>query len=403
MKKDFQEIPLQFKRVDKDQPFHRPLPVMVELLENTYQLLFHPVFDEWGDYNALNIFDQRPNGFPQKFNRTYFERTIYFSKGMGNPKIGTGRLSMHSEGFEHAIEKVELIWDILNKTHYGEGFPNTGFDGGLHKFRIVSASELLHAAIYFGDTCNQMMLTHKKNDCIEALNKIKSDVDREKWLHRMKTNIEQRKDQLDDIVYNGLTSWVDLELQYFKKVNGIDEISVEIRRAMEQYLKEKKSRISNSKLVTQLMDGQLDEFCQCLSDLAIDMPSFHDTAGEESERVYHVFLLTILNSLKDEYRIESNKECGIGRFDIMLTPNHLDNTGVIIEVKKIKTEQLNQKEFFLNIALDQIKNNRYYISLQNAGHEKAIAIGAVFCGKQLFLKHEILDFKTIGDETNYNK
>ena len=74
------------------------------------------------------------------------------------------------------------------------------------------------------------------------------------------------------------------------------------------------------------------------SDLVLRVFSYHDLGGEEPERVYHCFLLGVFTEFK-HYQIQSNKESGKGRFDILLIPETLEYKDVIIEVKRSKTDK----------------------------------------------------------------
>ena len=47
---------------------------------------------------------------------------------------------------------------------------------------------------------------------------------------------------------------------------------------------------------------------------------FIDVGENTSENCYHAFVLGMLVALKDSYYVNSNRESGIGRYDIMLEP-----------------------------------------------------------------------------------
>ena len=390
IKDDFRVIPSQFKEIDKKRPRSRTLPEMVDLLDHTYQLLFHPIYGQWGDYEAIKSFEPVMEGRKNKFHRVYFERTISQAQRMGNPRIGEATLTMTSEGFEHAIELVEKNWLLVNKIYYGNDDTEKDDGFAVHYFRLTSAGQIKSTAMYFADTCIWMMLTHYKNQMILQLNTVEPE-EKPMWLLRTKANIEQQKDQLDEILYDGLMNWINIELDYHKEVKEIDGISKEMRLIMESYLAEKKTRLSNHQLIMLLMEERLDEFCFGLSQLVMDLFSYLDIGENASEKVYHVMLNSLLNDFSQDYKPRSNGESGLGRFDIMLVPNNLSYKGVIFEVKKLKQNELAHREEVLKNAIEQIKEKKYAFDLRQLGHRKVIAIGAAFCNKQFFLQHEILD------------
>ena len=48
--------------------------------------------------------------------------------------------------------------------------------------------------------------------------------------------------------------------------------------------------------------------------------SYFDPTGEEPERVYQAFVLGILVNLSEDYYVKSNRESGLGRYDVALIP-----------------------------------------------------------------------------------
>ena len=92
-----------------------------------------------------------------------------------------------------------------------------------------------------------------------------------------------------------------------------------------------------------------------------------DITNEEPEKSYHLFILGMLVFLKDSYEVKSNKESGLGRYDIMLIPLKKQNTGIIIEFKKIWPESKETLELAANKALNQIEDKHYAQELEARG------------------------------------
>ncbi len=103
------------------------------------------------------------------------------------------------------------------------------------------------------------------------------------------------------------------------------------------------------------------------------------------EMGYHNFFFGMMQGLKGRYDVESNRESGSGRYDILLTPTKRQTkflsfgAGIVIEFKVGKKEQL--KKISEN-ALKQIEEKKYYKSLEGKGINKARLIGIAFNKKE---------------------
>ncbi|MDM8538629.1 AAA family ATPase [Desulfobacterales bacterium HSG17] len=73
-------------------------------------------------------------------------------------------------------------------------------------------------------------------------------------------------------------------------------------------------------LLNSLIKGNIDDFEYLLADIVEKVLSFHDTGGTEPEKFYHAFVLGLLVWLEDRYEVKSNRESGLGRYDVVLIP-----------------------------------------------------------------------------------
>ena len=102
------------------------------------------------------------------------------------------------------------------------------------------------------------------------------------------------------------------------------------------------------------------------------------------EMGYHNFIFGLLQGLDSRYLLESNRESGKGRYDIMLTPINMKEgdkleEGVVIEMKVGEEGNLAEKS---REALKQIEEKKYFKSLEGKGIKKARLIGIAFSGKE---------------------
>ena len=67
-------------------------------------------------------------------------------------------------------------------------------------------------------------------------------------------------------------------------------------------------------MLSTLTTGKIKIFEGLFKDFVINNLSYFDVLGKEPERVYHAFVLGMLVSLLDTYKVKSNKESGYGRY-----------------------------------------------------------------------------------------
>ena len=120
-----------------------------------------------------------------------------------------------------------------------------------------------------------------------------------------------------------------------------------------------------------------------LNDILIDSISYEDY----HENYYHGFMIGLLSSIDSQnYIVESNRETGKGRGDIIV--RHVSPTGkaVIFEIKY--TDKMSAMEARADSALTQIEEKGYDRSLLRAGFAKdnIIKYGVCFYKKTCFIK-----------------
>ena len=101
--------------------------------------------------------------------------------------------------------------------------------------------------------------------------------------------------------------------------------------------------------------------------------------------VYHGMMLGLCAVLSNRYRVRSNRESGIGRFDIMLIPKVKSIPAFIYEFKYTKDEKVNLDDL-ADEALKQIDEKKYEEELIDSDIKKIIKIGIAFRGKSAVVK-----------------
>ena len=107
--------------------------------------------------------------------------------------------------------------------------------------------------------------------------------------------------------------------------------------------------------------------------------SVYDTS---SEAFYQGLLIGLCAILNDRYIVRSNRESGLGRFDIQLSPIQKNMPGFIFELKSSKnpSEDLDK---LANNAIQQIKDKKYDAEMREQGCSEIIHIGIAFRGKEV--------------------
>lgn len=141
---------------------------------------------------------------------------------------------------------------------------------------------------------------------------------------------------------------------------------------------------ANEELLEALIAGNTERFGQRLGELVEAIFSFYDTAGKQEERVYHIFVLGLLAQLTHRFTIRSNRESGLGRYDLIMLPKEGEERGIIMEFKR--ADNINALETALDAAHQQIAERRYEAELDAAGVPKRSIIAVAFCGKTVRLR-----------------
>lgn len=131
--------------------------------------------------------------------------------------------------------------------------------------------------------------------------------------------------------------------------------------------------------------GNVAAFTKDLEEFMLVNTSFFDFTQESH---YHIMLLTWIASLKETHDIQSNKENGLGRPDIILTPREITNhLGVILEVKHAEGKTDKEYERLAEEGLKQINEKKYDVNLKKVSHIKEILkVSFIFHGKQFICK-----------------
>lgn len=109
------------------------------------------------------------------------------------------------------------------------------------------------------------------------------------------------------------------------------------------------------------------------------------TMDGASEAFYHGMMLGLCAVLGSQFKVRSNRESGLGRFDIELLPMVKGIPGFIFEFKHTKDINVDL-DSLANSALKQIEDMKYDTELNNFGVEDIVKIGIAFRQKSVVVK-----------------
>ena len=139
-------------------------------------------------------------------------------------------------------------------------------------------------------------------------------------------------------------------------------------------------------ILKDLITLNLEEFEEKFKILVRQMFSYMDVGENTAENFYHAFVLGMLVGLRDTYYVNSNRESGIGRYDIMLEPKDKTQNSFIMEFKIYKDEKENTIEDTIENAKKQIEEKKYEENLKERGFTNITKMVFAFKGKEVKMK-----------------
>lgn len=152
------------------------------------------------------------------------------------------------------------------------------------------------------------------------------------------------------------------------------------------YEKEVLNRTNQNSLAISISQAIFSKDTQKLQALLEDfMVKSISSIDGANEGFYHGMMLGLCAILGNRYKIRSNRESGLGRFDIQLMPLAKGMPGFIFEFKHTKDEHTDLSAL-ADSALQQIETKKYDTELRDNGVNSIISIGIAFRGKSAVVK-----------------
>ena len=154
------------------------------------------------------------------------------------------------------------------------------------------------------------------------------------------------------------------------------------------------AKMETNEFIRALINGDIESMNAYMNKVTLKTISYFDTGNipsdEEPERFFHGFVLGLMVDQTENYIINSNRESGFGRYDIMLEPIEKTNDkypGIVIEFKVINPRKENSLEETVEAALKQIDEKNYDAELVRRGvkEENIYHYGFAFKGKEVLI------------------
>ena len=199
--------------------------------------------------------------------------------------------------------------------------------------------------------------------------------------------IEQNEENIWGLLlgtgYLKVTGVVDLAMGVYKVKIPNYEIKFLFQNIIRDWFNDKVIGNNLNTILKDLVTLKLDEFEQKFKVLVRQMFSFMDVGENTAENFYHAFALGMLVGLKDSYYVNSNRESGYGRYDIMLEPKDKNGNSFIMEFKVYREEKEKDINDTIENAKKQIEERKYEENLQEKGFTNITKMVFAFKGKEV--------------------
>lgn len=187
------------------------------------------------------------------------------------------------------------------------------------------------------------------------------------------------------LLFTGYITYTHYEVKEGSKVAALTIPNEEIKHLYNELI--------NQIFEESLVDASLGDFLQALTEGDVNTitvlqhtfvtksMSHFGIPNNEPEKSYHLFVLGLVVNMSN-YVPKSNRESGLGRYDIMLMPKEGVNLpAIVIEFKKVLPGETLKSA--CTRALDQIKDKKYIQELEEHNYRDIKAYGIAFEGKNV--------------------
>lgn len=242
----------------------------------------------------------------------------------------------------------------------------------------TSSNDLIKMILKNSTTVKEKIERLMKDEAIEVA------VDQETIIN----GIEKNEDNIWGLlVGTGYLKVVEKSSDYFSKMCKVKIPNNEIKYLfIDTVMDWFRDKVIGNDLISILKDLttlNLKEFEKKFEVLVREMFSFMDVGENTAENFYHAFVLGMLVGLRDTYYVNSNRESGYGRYDIMLEPKDKTANSFIMEFKVLEDKEEKTIEDTIQNAIKQIEDKKYEENLKERGFTNITKMVFAFKGKDV--------------------
>ena len=266
------------------------------------------------------------------------------------------------------VEGIYNPWSILNYLT----------DKELKPYWVnTSSNDLIKMILEKSTTLKEQMERLLKDEAIEATIDLETII----------VGIENKEENIWGLMlqtgYLKVEETVSLEERRYKVKLPNNEIKDLIRGIIREWFSNKVLGNDLRSILQDLVSLNLKEFEKKFRVLVEEMFSYMDVGKNTAENFYHAFVLGMLVGLKDTYYVNSNRESGFGRYDIMLEPKDKNGNSFIMEFKVMENMEEKTIEDTVENAKKQIEEKRYEENLKERGFTNITKMVYAFNGKEV--------------------
>lgn len=241
----------------------------------------------------------------------------------------------------------------------------------------TSSNDIIKLILKNSSTVKEKIERLLKDEEIEAI------VDQETVIVGIESNEDNIWGLLVGTGYLKVTDIVDLQRKMYKLKIPNYEIKFLFEDIIDDWFRNKVIGNDLNSILKDLVTLNLEEFEKKFEILVRQMFSFMDVGENTAENFYHAFVLGMLVGLKDSYYVNSNRESGMGRYDIMLEPKDKNGNSFIMEFKLLESKKEKTIEETINNAKKQIEEKKYEENLKEKGFTNITKMIFAFRGKEV--------------------
>ena len=394
------------------------LKLLTRLLNKEYERPVILLLDEY-DVPLQNAYvegyyDDAINFFKTFFGTTfkdnpYLEKTVITGvsrvakesifSGANNFKVYTVLDDEFSDDFgitEEEMEKIYKDFDIQDKKEeikeWYDGYKIGNREGIYNPWSILnyladkklmpywvntSSNDLIKLILKNSTTVKEKMERLLKGEAVE----VKIDIE------TVILGIEENEENIWGLMLG--TGYLKVE-EVVNEIEGIYKVKIpnnEIRflfvQIIDNWFRNKISGNDIKSILKDLVTLNLKEYEKKFKILVKEMFSYMDIGENTAENFYHAFVLGMLVGLKDSYIVNSNRESGLGRYDIMLEPKDKNENSFIMEFKVMEDMEEKTIEETIENAKKQIEEKEYEENLKERGFKNITKMIYAFKGKEV--------------------